>query len=107
MGLYKADRQEEAAILADYLYLSARGRVSEISLNFYRALAEGLVAEPYYLFLEAIGREDSRELGSLLKRVGQLGGTSGWDTIAGIVFAISIALTNTNQISNCASEALC
>lgn len=107
MGLYKADRKEEAASLADFFYRSARGRVSEISLNFYRALAEGLVAEPYYLFLEAIGREDSRELVSLFKRVGELGGTSGWDTIAGIVFGISIALTDTNQISNCASEALC
>ena len=65
------------------------------------------MAEPYYLFLEAMGREDSRELGSLFKRVGELGGTSGWDTIAGIVFGISIALTDTNQISNFPSEALC
>lgn len=107
MGLFKAGKQDEAASLAHYFHRAASGRVSEISLTFYRALTEGLAAEPYYHLLEAIGQGDFRELELLLKRVSLLGGTSGWDTITGIVFGISIALTDTNERSNNALEALC
>jgi hypothetical protein len=107
MGLFKMEKQDEAASLAHYFYRSARGRVSEISLAFYRALAEGLVAEPYYQLLEAVGRGDSGELDSLVKRVGHLGGTSGWDSIAGIIFGISLALADTNETGSSTSEAVC
>jgi len=107
MGLFKMGKQDEAASLAHYFHGAARGRVSEISLTFYRALAEGLVAEPYYHLLEAIGRGDSRELDSLVKRVSLLGGTSGWDTIAGIVFGITLGLVDTNESGNITSEAVC
>ena len=107
MGLFKVGRQNEAARLAHYFYQAARGKVTIISLAFYRALAEGLVAEPYHQFLEAIGRGDSCELEARLKRVSLFGATSGWDTIAGIIFGISLALPDTNEIRDYATETVC
>jgi len=107
MGLFKMGKQDEAARLARHFYRAARGKVTIISLAFYRALAEGLVAEPFHQFLEAIGRGDYRELETLLRRVSLFGGTSGWDTIAGIVFGISLALPDMNEFRGCATEAVC
>ena len=40
------------------------GRVTAISLAFYRALSEGYVAESYHQFLDAIGTGDVPKSGA-------------------------------------------
>lgn len=107
MGLFKSGREEEAVWLAHYFHRAARGRVTAISLAFYRALTEGLVVEAYHQFLDTIGTGKVRPLKRMLKQVSLFGGTSGWDTITGILFGFSLALSMPNQRPNQATEALC
>jgi len=97
MGLFKAGREDEAACLAHYFYRAAQGRVSDISLAFYRALNRGLLAEPYQMFLKAIGTGEIMILERLLKRVSLLGATSGWDTIAGMLLGFRLGLSSQNE----------
>lgn len=107
MGLFKTGHHHEAAMLAHYFCQEACDRVTDIGLAFYRALAEGLVAEPYHRFLAALGTGNSRTLDPLMKQVSNVGGTSGWDTIAGILFGISLGLPSMQERQDDFREAVC
>ncbi len=106
MGLFKAGQEDEAAWLAHYFHRTARGRVTAISLAFYRALSEGLVVELYHQFLDSIGTGEYLHLERLLKQVSRFGGTSGWDTITGILFGFSLVLADQNDRRNHTMEAV-
>ncbi len=107
MGLFKMGHQHEAGLLAHYFYRAAHGRVTAISLAFYRALSEGYVVESYHQFLDVIGTGDARNLERLLKQVSLAGATSGWDTITGILFGFSLVLEKQNKRQIPAGEAVC
>lgn len=107
MGLFKTGREDEAAWLAHYFYRAAQGRVTDISLAFYRALSEGLVAEPYHQFLNAIGTGEVLNLGRSLNRVALIGATSGWDTISGMLFGFRLGLSNQKEEQKQTMEAVC
>lgn len=107
MGLFKAGEHDRAKWLAQYLYHRARTKATVISLAFYRALAEGFVAESYHRFLEIIGSGDLQGLDQRFRRVSQNGATSGWDTIAGIVFGVSFALSALDGRRDRAVEVAC
>ncbi len=107
MGLFKAGREDEAAWLAHYFYRAAQARVADISLAFYRALSEGLLAEPYQLLLKAIGTGEILSLERLLNRVSLFGATSGWDTITGMLLGFRLGLSSQNEEHSQAMEAVC
>ena len=107
MGLFKAGREDEAAWLAHYFYQAAQGRVTNISLAFYRALSEGLVAEPFLQFLKAIGTGEALSLERFLNRVSMFGATSGWDTITGMLFGFRLGLSKQNENHSQTMEAVC
>lgn len=107
MGLYKTGREDEAAWLANFFYRTAQTRVTDISLAFYRALSEGLVAEPYLQFLKAIGTGEALSLERLLNRVSLHGATSGWDTITGMLFGFRLGLSKQNKNHSQTMEAAC
>lgn len=107
MGLFKTGRHGEAAWLARCFYRSAQGRVTDISLAFYKALKEGLVAEPYQNLLEALGTGESWNLGRSLDQVIQFGATSGWDSITGMLFGVRLGLSKQNENHVQIMEVLC
>jgi len=107
MGFHKMQKHREAILLARHLYSKAQGKTTTISLAFYRALADGRVAEPHLRFLEMIGREEKTERENLFNRVTDFGGTSGWDTLAGIVFGISMVQQSLKESREHLSEAAC
>ena len=107
MGLFKMGHQHEATQLAHYFCRAASGRVTAISLAFYRALSEGFVVESYHQLLDAIGTGDHGNLERLLKQVSLFGATSGWDTITGILFGFSLALADRTENRNRAEEVVC
>lgn len=105
MGFNKMQKHREAILSARHFYSKAQGKTTTISLAFYRALADGRVAEPYLRFLEMIGREEKAERAHLFDRVTDFGGTSGWDTLAGIVFGINLIQRSTMRPREYLSEA--
>lgn len=107
MGFHKMQKHREAILSARHFYSQAQGKTTTISLAFYRALADGRVAEPYLRFLEMIGREEEAESEQLFDRVTDFGGTSGWDTLAGIVFGISMVQQSLKESREFLSEAVC
>ena len=107
MGFHKMQKHREAILLARHLYNKAQGKTTTISLAFYQALADGRVAEPYLRFLEMIGREEKTKRGNLFDRVTDFGGTSGWDTLAGIVFGIGLVQQSLEKSWEHLSEAVC
>ncbi|NNF46949.1 MAG: DUF2877 domain-containing protein [Desulfofustis sp.] len=107
MGFHKMQKHQEAMLLAHHFYNKAHGKTTTISFAFYRALADGRVAEPYMRFLEVIGREDKTKRENLFDRVTNFGGTSGWDTLAGIVFGINLVQRSLKRSIEHLSEAVC
>ena len=107
MGFHKMQHHRQATLLARHFYSKAQGKTTTISLAFYRALADGRVAEPYLRFLEMIGQEEKAERENLFDRVTDFGGTSGWDTLAGIVFGISLVQRSFIRTREYRSEAVC
>lgn len=90
MGFFRMGKKTEAKYLACYFNKAASDRTTFVSLAFYRALAHGFVTEPYTQLLESIGSGERSQLERILKRIGELGATSGWDTLTGILFGISL-----------------
>jgi hypothetical protein len=107
MGLFKMQENREAELLACNLYRAAHGKTTAISLAFYRALAECWVAEPHSRFLRTLGRAEARERERSLNLVSSFGYTSGWDTLAGIVFGISLVLRPLIENRNHFMETVC
>jgi hypothetical protein len=107
MGLFKMQKNREAELLACNLYRAAHGKTTTISLAFYRALAECRVAEPYSQFLHILGRAEARERERSLNLVSSFGCTSGWDTLAGMVFGISLILCPLTENRNHLMETVC
>ena len=107
MGLYKTAKTEDAKYLAHYFERAAAERTTAVSLAFYRALNEGFVAEPFYQLLEILGSGQTKLLAGTLKRIGGVGATSGWDTLAGILFGISLVSQVSNKFYTNRAEALC
>lgn len=92
MGLFKMQKQRDAELLACNLYRRAHNKTTAISLAFYRALAECRTAESHALFLKTFGRAEREHRERCLKLVNSFGFTSGWDTLAGMVFGISLVM---------------
>lgn len=107
MGFHKMQKHREAMLLARHFYSAAQGKTTIISIAFYRALADGRVAEPHLRFLEMIGREEEAEREILFNRVTDFGGTSGWDSLAGVVFGISMVLQSLKKSREHLSEVAC
>ena len=107
MGFHKMQKHRQAILLARHLYSKAQGKTTTISLAFYRALADGRVAEPYLLFLDMIGRKEDAQREHLFNRLTHFGGTSGWDTLAGIVFGISTVQQSFKQSNEHLPEGVC
>ncbi len=107
MGFHKMQKHRQATLLARHFYNKAQGKTTTISLVFYRALADGRVAEPYLLFLEMMGREKKAQRDHLFDRIIDFGATSGWDTLAGIVFGINTAQQSLKKSKGYLAEAVC
>jgi hypothetical protein len=107
MGFHKMQKHRQAILLARHLYSKAQGKTTTISLAFYRALADGRVAEPYLLYLDMIGRKENAQREHLFNRLTHFGGTSGWDTLAGIVFGISTVQQSFKQSNEHLPEGVC
>ena len=107
MGFHKMQKHREAMLLARHFYRKAEGKTTTISLAFYRALADGRVAELHLRFLEMIGGEDKTERENLFNQVTDFGGTSGWDTLAGIIFGINMVQQSLKESREHLSEAVC
>jgi hypothetical protein len=107
MGFHKMHKHKEASLLARGFYAKAQGKTTVISLAFYRALADGLIAEPHMQFLEILGKQEKVNRERIFDRVIHFGGTSGWDTLAGIVFGISLIKQSLGKSKKSLSEAVC
>ncbi len=107
MGLFKMQKNREAELLACNLHRAAHGKTTTVSLAFYRALTECRVAEPHIQFLRTLGRAEARERERSLNLVSSFGCTSGWDTLAGMVFGISLVLRPSTENRNHLMETVC
>jgi hypothetical protein len=107
MGLYKTGRMADAQYLANHLYRAASNKTTRVSLAFYRALTEGLVTEPFSKLLEIIGSGETELLAIALKQTARMGATSGWDTLAGILFGICLVFPGSHVVPNYIAEAAC
>jgi len=90
MGLHKVGNHRMASMLAARLLAAAKGKTTQVSLSFYHALAHDSLSESFYSFLDSIGNNLSSENERLLGDVTRFGATSGWDTVAGIAFILSL-----------------
>ena len=107
MGFYKVGRVMDGHYLACHFNRTASERTTIVSLAFYSALSEGLVAEPFRQLLEVIGSGDVKQLVQALARINGMGATSGWDTVAGILFGISLVNPIPNRPYHQQAEAVC
>lgn len=107
LGLFKMKKEREAAVLARYLYGAAEGKTTAVSLSFYRALSEGWISEAHSTFLDIIGQAEKEQREHALNLVSSFGRTSGWDTLAGLVFGISLILRSLTKTENRLMEAVC
>ena len=107
MGFHKMQKHKEASLLAQGFYARAQGKTTVISLAFYRALAGGWIAEPHMQFLENFGNREMGNRERMLDRVINFGSTSGWDTLAGMVFGINLVKRSFGSSKKYLSEALC
>jgi hypothetical protein len=107
MGLYKMGRVKDGQYLANHFNGAATKRTTTVSLTFYRALNQGFVTEPFSELLEVIGSGETKLLVRALERIGKLGATSGWDTLTGILFGISLVFPASNDSYNHIAEAAC
>jgi len=90
MGLAKMGRSSTALSLAAMMLHEAAERTTQVSFSFYQAMAEGQICQSHKFFLDYLGNDLSRTGRHLLTDVTRYGATSGWDTIAGICFGISL-----------------
>lgn len=107
MGLFKMQKNREAELLACNLYRAAHNKTTSISLAFYRALAECRIAESHDQFLQTFGKAEIKNREHTLTLVSSFGCTSGWDTLAGMVFGISLVMRPLIKKRNHVMETTC
>lgn len=107
MGLFKMQKNREAELLACNLYRAAHNKTTSISLAFYRALAECRIAESHDQFLQTFGKAEIKNRERCLTLVSSFGCTSGWDTLAGMVFGISLVMRPLIKKRNHVRETTC
>jgi Protein of unknown function (DUF2877) len=108
LGLIKFKLYQEANQLSQILYEAARGKTTHISLAFYRSLAAGLLSESQTRFLSCFADHWSTGRDQAMDAFCSQGGTSGWDTLAGLVFGIEQARAYKHiRTPEIAQEALC
>jgi len=90
MGLHKVGNHHMAVTLAAMLFAAAQEKTTQISLAFFQALFQDGLSESFYSFLNSIGKDLSTGNERLLGDVTRFGATSGWDTVAGITFILSL-----------------
>ncbi|BDD87942.1 DUF2877 domain-containing protein [Desulfofustis limnaeus] len=92
LGLAKMQQSGTALSLAGLLHEAAQRRTTAVSLAFFQALARGLVTQMHHQLLECLGNTHCSQRHQTLFDTADHGGTSGWDTLAGLVFGIEQAI---------------
>ncbi len=92
LGLAKMQQNGTALSLAGLLHDAAQRRTTAVSLAFFRALARGLVTQTHHQLLDCLGNQHCSQRHRILRDTADHGGTSGWDTLAGLVFGIEQAI---------------
>jgi len=109
MGLSKMGNRHKAVALAlaGRLSVEASQKTTRMSLAFFQALAQGQISESHHKFLNGLGDGLSGEKKHLLEAVTIHGATSGWDTVAGIIFGVCLGLDPARSLQTSLREALC
>lgn len=107
IGLAAMGRIDSAVRLAQVLYRIARDKTNVVSLAGYRALADTLLSESQACLLAYFGGSDHDRSIAAVRRVAQIGGTSGWDTLAGFACGAAIAAPQTCRQRRAGAVASC
>jgi hypothetical protein len=91
IGLAAMGRTDTAARLAQALHRIARERTTVVSLAGYRALAYSQLSESQACLLSCFAGIDHDKSIAAVRRVARIGGTSGWDTLAGFACGLATA----------------
>ncbi len=79
---------ESAAALARSALAAAADGTNRISQAHLRAAARGLGADALHLCIDALARGDGEALGAALGKLDAIGHSSGWDAMAGAIWAL-------------------
>ena len=88
IALSMSGHAESAAALAGAALAAAADGTNRISQAHLRAAARGLGADALHRCIDALARRDGEALGAALERLDTIGHSSGWDALAGAVWAL-------------------